>query len=241
MVLALFVLVPLFIERVDQWSGWKSGEWAAAGAWLGGVMTFGAVSVAVWQTNNANQQARRAEKRADVEVAASEKRSELARIAASDRHAAEITAANDRVRRQIESARRTEQVQATALLWSAIGNVHEQVWNVDDAFFRVEKDEGTVEDLNRAYALYVTSLTRIETAFTTVYFLIREKTIEDLIKKTEDEHKLLVKAMQKAYRDHENTNYHDQTHLRNSMKAVDALRDPMIKVARDYLDSVESR
>ncbi|MBP2522451.1 hypothetical protein BS618_32255 [Rhodococcus erythropolis] len=69
-VLALIVLVPLFVERVDQWSGWQSGEWAAAGAWLGGTMTFFAVSVAVWQTNNANRQARAAETRAGIELAA---------------------------------------------------------------------------------------------------------------------------------------------------------------------------
>lgn len=69
-VLALIVLVPLFVERVDQWSGWQSGEWAAAGAWLGGTMAFFAVSVAVWQTNNANRQARAAETRAGIELAA---------------------------------------------------------------------------------------------------------------------------------------------------------------------------
>ncbi|OCC19439.1 hypothetical protein AS590_25945 [Prescottella equi] len=40
-------------------------QWAAAGAWLGAIMTFGAVSVAVWQTNNANIQAREAERRAE--------------------------------------------------------------------------------------------------------------------------------------------------------------------------------
>ena len=82
-VLALIVLVPLFVERVDQWSGWQSGEWAAAGAWLGGTMTFGAVSVAVWQTVRANRQARAAEERADRDI-----RSRIAADVRSREHAA---------------------------------------------------------------------------------------------------------------------------------------------------------
>ncbi len=224
----------------DGWdlNSWGAEHWGPLAAWFSGVLTLLAVGVALRQASTATKQARKAEKRADAEIAANDKRHKEEVAATGARHGIEIAAANERVHQQIESAQRTEQVKTLANLWSAIGDVHEHVGNVDNAFFRIEKDEGTVDQLNTAYALYVTALTRIDTAFTAAFFLVRNSDIEELIKKTEEAHKLLVKAIQKAYRDHENQNYHDQTHLLRSIAAVNAFRDPMIIAGRQYLDAV---
>ncbi|MGF0248591.1 hypothetical protein ACQR36_29850 [Rhodococcus erythropolis] len=218
-VLALIVLVPLFVERVDQWSGWQSGEWAAAGAWLGGTMTFFAVSVAVWQTNNANRQARAAEHRAQAEMVNTERK-----------HSADI-----------EAQRRTEQIQIVANIWTAVGEVHRHVHNVDEAFYDILKGRGTTEGRDRAYEPYSAALTHMDTTFTISYMLVHDSEIEALIRASESAHKLLVKAMQKAYRENDKMVWHDQDDLLARMAAVNEFREPMTTAARDYRRSTTAR
>ncbi|MGF0248595.1 hypothetical protein ACQR36_29870 [Rhodococcus erythropolis] len=81
----LVSLLAYYLFALATGTAFNETQWAAAGAWFGGLMTFGAVSVAVWQTNNANKQARDAEEKAATEATKAE-----------ERHNAELAAANQR-------------------------------------------------------------------------------------------------------------------------------------------------
>ncbi len=109
LILSLFFLIRLVVNSVSRWTEWGGSEWAAAGAWVGGLMTFGAVSVAVWQTNNANGQARRAEAQAKVSRAEDEKRHDVA-----------IDAANKRLTDELDAQRRHVQLLAVLHVASAL-------------------------------------------------------------------------------------------------------------------------
>ncbi|KAB2587271.1 hypothetical protein BS297_00910 [Rhodococcus erythropolis] len=95
----LVSLLAYYLFALATGTTFNETQWAAAGAWFGGLMTFGAVSVAVWQTNNANKQARDGEDKAASEAAKAE-----------DRHNAELAAANQRTLDQIDVQWRRDQI-----------------------------------------------------------------------------------------------------------------------------------
>jgi hypothetical protein len=92
-------LLAYYLFALATGTTFNETQWAAAGAWFGGLMTFGAVSVAVWQTNNANKRARDAEKKAATEATKAE-----------NRHNRELAAANQRTLDQIDLQRRRDQI-----------------------------------------------------------------------------------------------------------------------------------
>jgi len=59
------LIIGAIIVRIYYTPDWGPNQWGNVGTWLAGIATSLAVIVAVWQTNNANKQARAAEKRAD--------------------------------------------------------------------------------------------------------------------------------------------------------------------------------
>lgn len=62
-------ITGIIIVLVYYSPAWGPNQWGNVGTWVAGVATSLAVIVAVWQTNNANRQARAAEARADKELA----------------------------------------------------------------------------------------------------------------------------------------------------------------------------
>ncbi|OCC19438.1 hypothetical protein AS590_25935 [Prescottella equi] len=198
---------------------WGPNQWGNVGTWVAGIATSLAVIVAVWQTNNANRQARAAEQRAREEIKNAERKQSA----------------------EIEAQRRTEQIQIVANIWAAVGEVHRHVHNVDESFFDILKDRGTSEDRDRAYEPYSAALTHMDTTFTISYMLVHDSEIEGLIRETEAAHKLLVKAMQKAYRENDKMVWHDQDDLLARMAAVNEFREPMTNAARDYRRSTVAR
>ncbi|WP_407107268.1 hypothetical protein [Rhodococcus aetherivorans] len=215
------LVVGVVIVLIYYSPAWGPNQWGNVGTWVAGIATSLAVIVAVWQTNNANKQARSAEMRAYEEAR------EMA-----NRHRAEIAAADQRLIDQLNAQRSIEQIAAISRIWGVLAEVQRHVWLVDEAMHKIEKDGESRELLDLAYDPYDAAKSQVKAAFTTSYMLVHDTEVIALLEKTEDAQKALEKAVQKAYRDHDNTLYHDQGSLISAMHAVNDLRDETINLVK---------
>ncbi|MGR6521647.1 hypothetical protein ACU5JM_08430 [Rhodococcus erythropolis] len=117
----LVSLLAYYLFALATGTTFNETQWAAAGAWFGGLMTFGAVSVAIWQTNNANQQARDAEQRAVEEASKAELR-----------HKAELAAADARLANELDAQRRHDQAMAISPMWNGLVPMSSQLNHLVD-------------------------------------------------------------------------------------------------------------
>ncbi|MGR6521649.1 hypothetical protein ACU5JM_08440 [Rhodococcus erythropolis] len=62
------IFIGVVIVLVYWQEAWGPNQWGNVGTWVAGGATVAAVVVAVWQTRNANEQARAAEKRSDKDI-----------------------------------------------------------------------------------------------------------------------------------------------------------------------------
>lgn len=221
--------VGVVIVLIYYSPAWGPNQWGNVGTWLAGIATSLAVIVAVWQTNNANKQARSAEMRAHEEAR------EMA-----DRHRAEIVAADQRLIDQLNAQRSIEQIAAISRIWGVLAEVQRHVWLVDEAMHSIEKDDESEELLKVAYDPYDAAKSQVKAAFTTAYMLVHDTEVIALLERTEVAQEALEKAVQKAYRDHDNKRYHDQGSLISAMHAVNDLRDETIKLVKLRISPLRS-
>ena len=85
-------LATFSVSYLVGWDSWDGSQWAAGGAWFGGLMTFGAVTVALIQTAQSRSHADDAKKEAH-------------RLLATE----------------LDAQRRDHQVDALSQVWDAIG------------------------------------------------------------------------------------------------------------------------
>lgn len=102
-VVLLATLAGQYLFVLATGTRFNETQWAAAGAWFGGIMTFGAVSVALGQTWLTKT-------KADQDIANLKAQGVTDRL----RHKVELAKADERLAQQLDAVRRSEQIQAIA-------------------------------------------------------------------------------------------------------------------------------
>ncbi|MEV4209645.1 hypothetical protein [Nocardia salmonicida] len=154
--------------------GWGADQWGDLATWMAGIATTGAVLVALWQTKLAREVAEQA--RADAER-------EVARVNAQ--RIEELAAADDRLARELDAARRMEQVRTIPPIWPA-------VTAVSTAFVMSFKEgitRGPTEHTEEALAIwqaeymepFLAAVTDLELSFTPAVMLISEPHTQRLV------------------------------------------------------------
>ncbi|MDI9934719.1 hypothetical protein QM806_04520 [Rhodococcus sp. IEGM 1351] len=91
---------------------WTSAQWGPAAAWVAGFLTFGAVSVSLWQALEARK------KNAKDALAAEERSRKEA-----ERHAEQLHDANTRLENELTAQRNAEQLRLIPPIWPAVDKI----------------------------------------------------------------------------------------------------------------------
>lgn len=122
---AVSAVVTAVILIIIHWSSaWGPSQWGDVATWLAGIATSAAVAVAVWQTDNANKQARAAEKRAELDVKAAERRSETQLRQSERQHQEQLTYARQQAEQQRVELLETQQILAVERIVTASNRAH---------------------------------------------------------------------------------------------------------------------
>lgn len=158
---------------------WGADQWGDLATWLAGFATTAAVMVTVWQTNNANKQARAAEKRAEDD----------AKVMA-ERHRMEMEAADKRLAHELDSARRIEQIRTIPPIWDAFGQLavpYVDFKGVMETAHRLPRTKASADKLKAQVQPWINGMRNLELAFTTPVLMVSEphtqKAITDLYEK----------------------------------------------------------
>lgn len=213
-VLALIVLVPLFVERVDQWSGWKSGEWAAAGAWIGGIGATTAVIVALWQTKLARSDAAEANSRLDHQLQTASRLEQIKTIP------------------PIWDAIRTLSTPTTNLI-IAFSKMNERINDRDAA----EEDltRADFEIVHNTANIWKETFTAVESSFSPALMIIEEEKtriiIATLYQRVIKLHMIAITAL-KGFPEWERC---DPKEIQREYERVNAMRTPVVNTVRKHL------
>lgn len=190
---AVLALVPgVVIVLIYYSQAWGPNQWGNVGTWLAGIATSLAVIVAVWQTNNANKQARAAETRAEAEAALTAQRHIEAMAVAEAQHERELAEAKERLDRQIKAEWYREQARAVAALWETVGRASEPIARLADAIDRHrtafhkldhtdEQFTASEKAVTDAYVEWKFRIFEVRTAMTVVSMLVDNPTIIDYL------------------------------------------------------------
>ncbi|CAM2778328.1 hypothetical protein RHDE110596_00625 [Prescottella defluvii] len=212
---SLFFLIKYLVSSISRWSGWTGSEWAAAGAWFGGLMTFGAVSAALLQTWLGRRDAKEAAERADA-----------------------------RLFHELDSKRRDEMLKAIPPIWAAIADLNQPYIRAREAIYEVANAPSrTVELAERLYAEYMPwldALKNLEMVFTPALMMVTEPNTQQAITDLyEDTRELLDKsfdALGDVVQHHESPNMHEVETL---MRKINMQRKSMTQVVRMHLTEAQ--
>lgn len=232
---AVVVLTPLVyvgFAIYGVWKGWGAAQWGDLATWMAGIGTTGAVLVALWQTKHARDAA--AQARSDAA-------SEVARVTAQLNR--ELAAADDRLARELDAARRMEQVRTIPPIWTAVTAVSVTfIMN-----FKGGMEEGPTANTNEAVDAwqanhitpFLTAVTELELSFTPAVMLISEPHTQELVtklyKKTLGVREL---ALPMAAQRLTQATAPDTTPLADHLQEMREMRKQITNVVREHLTEV---
>ncbi|MFD5179763.1 hypothetical protein ACFWM1_28425 [Nocardia sp. NPDC058379] len=174
---SVVILLPFIyagFAAYGLWRRWGADQWGDLATWMAGIATTGAVLVALWQTNLARKQAEQA--RADAAAAVADVNARLA---------TELAAADARLARELDAARRMEQVKTIPPIWEevmAVSNAY--VYHLKEGL-RTGPAANTDEACDHWRAQHATpmsdALARLELAFSSAVMLISEPHTQQLV------------------------------------------------------------
>ncbi|GAC58506.1 hypothetical protein GOHSU_41_00450 [Gordonia hirsuta DSM 44140 = NBRC 16056] len=184
----LAVTVVGFVNR------WGSSAWGAYGTWFTGVATFAAVIVALVQTRVARREADEARQAAAAE-----------RDRAEAQFRQELKAADERLARELDSARRIEQIKTIPPIWDVIGELNLLYPGLVAALKEapgLPRTQESAAELMRVFGPWMNCSHRVEMAFSQAMMMVSEplvlEAISELYEDTRTLHSLMISAANEA-------------------------------------------
>ncbi|MDH6681050.1 hypothetical protein M2284_005293 [Rhodococcus sp. LBL1] len=230
-VAVLAVITGIVLVRIYYSPNWGPGQWGDAATWVAGIATSLAVIVAVWQTNNANKQARAAEKRAK----------EDARVMA-ERHRKEMEAADKRLAHELDATRRIEQIRTIPPIWDAISELampYVDFKEVMPKAHQIAPIKEAAEAFKEQVMPWINGLRDVEMTFTPAVMTVSEphtqKAITDLYEKVRKLHDLTSTELEVTMK---RKRAYDGEEISALFKEISQSRKTMTNTVREHLMQV---
>ncbi|WEX02772.1 hypothetical protein [Rhodococcus sp. RCBS9] len=250
----LVSLLAYYLFALATGTTFNETQWAAAGAWFGGIMTFGAVSVALWQTNLARADTAAAKVEADErltrELNAADvrllKELDRAREVASEqmasaeaRHTAQLVKSDELLARELDAQRRAEQVRCIPPLWEEILALALPIQEFQELVTTVPslpRTVATAEKFMLGVKPWMQSLASIEMGFNTPHLIVSEPhtlaALKVLYEDVRRLHQLSDDAITTAIREHVAP---DMSELDRCYLKIIGQRNTMTETIREHL------
>jgi hypothetical protein len=224
-VVLLAALASHYLFGLATGTRFNETQWAAAGAWFGGVMTFGAVAVALYQSNQAKE-------RAERESRDSNQRNLNERLL----HQEALARAEDRLATELDSGRRSEQTQTIAAVVAAIAEQPAVVRGLTTAVHLARRTPSEENYASRTakYDIWQNSSGRLVAALQTALMVVDEPHVYEQVRRAGADCERLRRSMTDLY----SLPFDEQIPRRQihvNLNATLAHQGELIQVVRDYL------
>lgn len=224
------LLGGIVLSRLQGWPESTDAKLAAYGSWAASIGAILLALVSVWQTRQANEQARSAEERAQAEV-----------LRTDQRHRNDLLAAELRLRHELDAQRRREQLSTIPPIWDAISDIagptQELHNSISDARGLLP---GELRKLKDKYEHWEPLTIRATSTFTAGFLLIDDTEVRNMLITMENFLRHLsfeTNALYIKARNKEHFTDHEIDEVRVLREQLLSLRPWSIDLARERLGS----
>ena len=215
-------------------SNWGPNHWGPVAAWFSGLMTVVAVSVSLYQTKLARDDAARAKLDATDKLKNERQR-----------HAFEMTAADKRLNDQISAQWKRDQVKAVADLWSELHKLAyptlmltsalENLTRMADGRHPSELPTADLEPLQTAIDDWFVKQGMSDASFSTAVMIVDEPRTEELIRSLYKKTQTLRDLVEEVASNPDENFSFEHERISDAMMEIVKYRDPMMKSVRQHI------